>query len=131
MIRSTLARVNRILCVTLLWIIIAPWGFIWTGAALNQVCLIANWTTFPVMSNVTQAGKVDPQTGMMDRIHVAMSKETHLNFLGDIFFVGDGTESVGDILLNIGEWMNTWAPFVWAVLVSQRLLKQASDNNET
>jgi len=83
------------------------------------------------MSNVTQAGKVDPQTGMMDRIHVAMSKETHLNFLGDIFFVGDGTESVGDILLNIGEWMNTWAPFVWAVLVSQRLLKQASDNNET
>jgi hypothetical protein len=130
MIRKTLAKVNRFLCVTMLWIIIVPQGLIQLGGGMNQLVILANHDMFPVLINPAKAAHTLPN-GIDSDGHILMSKDTHLNVLGDIFDFHDKWSSLGDLTIELGTWMSTWAPFMWVVLVSQRLLKQASSNNET
>ena len=53
-----------------------------------------------------------------------MTKDTHLNYLADIFDLHDGIYSIGDFLLMLGGWLMTFAPFVWAFEVVNRLRKK-------
>jgi len=51
-----------------------------------------------------------------------MTKDTHLNFMADIFDRGsEGIESVGDMLLSDGEWLSGFCVYVWIALVARKL----------
>jgi hypothetical protein len=132
---------------TLLWIALLPLPFIGIGAALNQAVLVANNDTFPVRANVVKVLgylKDEPEVSeldqemhamnsdapiMLDNVHCVMTSKTHLNFLADNFDFEDSICSIGDLLLDLGEWLAQYALIVWAILVVQRLRKQ--DAQET
>ena len=99
-----------------LWILLLPYAVGLTGAASNQLVLIANHDTFPVMMNSYAAAHVMPE-GIDEEGHVLMTSQTHLNFLADVFDFHDGWMSIGDLLLMLGSWLSTFCPFVWAYVV--------------
>jgi hypothetical protein len=65
-------------------------------------------------------GGVDA-AGFLDDIHVAMTSATHLNWLADIFDFKDGIYSPGDMLLELAEFLWSFAPIVWCTLIIRRL----------
>jgi hypothetical protein len=121
-LRALLSSSLRFLRVTFLWIILIPHVFIYSGMISNQLVLWTNHDTFPVLMRDSAAQRLLPD----DQGHVAMTRETHLNFLGDVFDFHDGWESLGDLMLETGMWMNTFAPYVFLALVIPRLV--ASSN---
>jgi hypothetical protein len=104
--------IGKLLRVTLLWIVVAPYAFIYIGAASNQLVLIANHDKFPVMLNakMTDAAKPDSY-GLIDNEHCVMTHDTHLNFLADIFDLHDGWYSIGDGFIELGEWLGNFCIF--------------------
>jgi hypothetical protein len=114
---------------TALWIILLPVGSYFTGAASNQLVLIANHNTFPVLVNEAKMKHMTADSGtytlpdgtvMLDYTHCIMTKKTHLNFLADVVDRGD-IESVGDLLIDFGSWTWAFAPFIWAFAVVGKL----------
>ena len=59
--------------------------------------------------------------GYIDDTHVVMTKQTHLNFLADVFDMHDGIYSAGDGLIYLGEWFFGFAPFIWVFESIRRL----------
>lgn len=116
----SMKRIANFLRVTSLWLLLLPGLIYFTGAASNQLVLIANHDTFPVLVNDKRAASVSPD-GMLDGVHCLMTKRTHLNALADIFDFHVATYSIGDLLLEAGDWLWTFAPFMWLGLVIRRL----------
>jgi hypothetical protein len=135
---------RRFLRSTLLAVLLAPWVIAGIGAASNQLVLIANHDKFPVMVNAyklkqMQAPRetiferifgshpitapqpaVEDPDGMIDEVHCVMTDKTHLNFLADIFDLHDAIYSIGDFGLMLGDWLQTFCPFVWAALIIRK-----------
>ena len=128
---------------TALWMLAVPLALSLMGAASNQLVLVVNHDKFPVEVNTlkeevmvykmesdwkaatAEAGIDLPlPEGMIDDVHCVMTKDTHLNYLADIFDLHDGIYSIGDFGLMLGEWLMTFAPFVWAFEVVNRLRKK-------
>lgn len=119
-----LPPLRRFLRQTHLWILLLPIALIFLGAASNQLVLIANHDTFPVMVNpvhILSFVDVIPPDGMLDRVHCIMTAHTHLNLLADIFDLGS-IQSVGDILLEFGSFLWSFAPYVWGFTVLKDLV---------
>lgn len=117
-------RVAVLLRASALWVILLPIVFNVAGAASNQVVLLANHGTFPVSINKLRAQKRADENGMLDSIHIVMTSKTHLNLLADVFdFKSEGIESVGDLCIDLGSWLWTFAPFVWGFEVSRKLIQ--------
>jgi hypothetical protein len=112
----------RFLRVTMLWVLLVPHAVYFLGAASNQAVLIANHDKFPVMiTPEREAAETEGGMWPHDNAHCVMTPQTHLNFLADIFDMRVYTESIGDMMLEFGVWLNTFAPFVWAALVIRKL----------
>jgi Family of unknown function (DUF5317) len=112
----------RLLRVTMLWIILLPYAVMGLGEASNQLVLIANHDKFPVMENDYHTAKETVLYGVTDvRGHCLMTHDTRMNSLADIFDLGDGWYSIGDLLLMVGEWLNGFCIYVWIALVISRL----------
>ena len=132
---------------TALWILLSPLAISLVGAGSNQLVLYVNHDTFPVSINPVKLQKftggevrktsVGPYaadggvtitladgTELMDETHCVMTKRTHLNWLADVFDFHDSIESIGDLLLGLGAWLWTFAPFVWAYAVINALMKR-------
>ena len=132
---------------TFLWVVLAPLAITYLGVISNQVVLYANHDTFPVSINPvnlqkftggsvrkTSAGPyiadggvtifLPDGTEMMDPVHCVMTKKTHLNWLADVFDFHQEIESIGDLLINVGEWANGFAVYVWGALVLLNLVKK-------
>lgn len=110
---------RKFLSISRIWILALPLIFTFVGAASNQIVLVANHDKFPVMvnsRNVESHGGVDDE-GMLDDIHCLMTDKTHLNYLADIFDFKSSIMSVGDLLLDLGEYTTGFAPFLWAILM--------------
>ena len=45
-------------------------------------------------------------TLMTDETHCVMTSKTHLNWLADVFDFHQEIESVGDLLLGVGDWLS-------------------------
>jgi hypothetical protein len=130
-------------------VLLAPLAFTWLGALSNQVVLYVNHDTFPVRWNdykiyqykfdletksqsededvalQAQMSLVALKSGYLDDTHVIMTKDTHLNLLADWFDLrGDGTYSIGDGLIYLGEWLSSFAVYVWGALLLNSLRKQ-------
>ena len=128
---------------TSLYILAVPVLFTLLGAASNQVVLIANHDSFPVMLNDTKLREMlEPEekptdiqfakpmpafktgdTVMLDDVHCNMTSETHLNFLADVFDMHDAIYSIGDFMLMLGEWFGVFAPFVFVFDTTRKLAK--------
>lgn len=113
--------------VTMLWIVLLPYVVWVIGAGSNQLVLIANHDKFPVMLNERARAHFEPDAnGLIDnRGHCVMTKDTHLNFLADIFDMG-GWYSIGDFLLDLAEWLQGFCIFVWMALVVKSLYRKAT-----
>ena len=128
---------------TALWVLLIPAALTYGGAASNQLVLAANHDKFPVMANDFKAeimvAKMEAEwkqataeagldiklpEGMIDDTHCLMTKQTHLNFLADVFDLHDGIYSIGDFGIIIGGLLWAYAPFIWAFEVIRRLRKQ-------
>lgn len=113
---------------TMLWIILTPLAFTFTGALSNQVVLAANHDCFPVMINsakqkdfTEQGAPVIDGITYLDDTHIVMTKYTHLNFLADWIDLKEAIYSPGDMLLELGDWSGIFMPFVWGALVIKKL----------
>lgn len=116
---------RRLLGVTMLWVLILPYVLIGTGAASNQLVLIANHDKFPVMLNeAARAGFKPDENGLIDKEHCVMTEATHLNVLADIFDFHSGWFSVGDGLVILGEWLNSFTLYVWIALAVKSLYQR-------
>lgn len=130
---------------TALWIVLAPAAIWGTGLVSNQLVLMANHDTFPVLTNPLKAQeyriaveakvaadneKSDEEDivwpdGYIDDTHIIMTKQTHLNFLADVFDMkSEGVYSVGDFLLMLGEWLWAFVLPIWMFEVVRRLRQE-------
>jgi hypothetical protein len=106
--------------------------FIWfLGCASNQLVSIVNGDKFPVLINPIKLAErnvketpfgviVRPSLpgGMLDYTHCIMTKDTHLNLLGDIFdFDENGFISIGDMLIFLGLGLSKYAFYLWVFLL--------------
>ena len=121
-------RISRFFQVTALWILLLPQVVTFVGAASNQLVLIANHDKFPVMANTVKAHEFSPDavvmpdgTVMLDDTHCLMTSKTHLNVLADIFDFHNETDSIGDLLLHLGEWLSGFCLYVWIEIVIFKL----------
>ena len=127
---------------TSLYILAIPVLFTFLGAASNQLVLIKNHDTFPVMVNDKKLQEMTSpkeksveiefnkpmpafeadDTVMLDDVHCLMTSHTHLNFLADVFDMHDAIYSIGDFMLMLGEWLGsfTLAIFVFDVVCKLR-----------
>ena len=126
---------------TSLYILAIPVLLVGLGAASNQVVLQANNDRFPVLINETKVREFNSEkvelgpmsitvvkpanvdsdgVVMIDDIHCVMTSKTHLNFLADVFDLGN-IYSIGDFLLMLGEWLMAFAPFVFLFDVVRKL----------
>lgn len=129
---------------TSLYILAIPVLFTFLGAASNQLVLVANHDSFPVMLNdkkLRDMTKKDEEqfikvqflaptpayeandVVMLDEVHCNMTSKTHLNALADIFDLKDAIYSIGDFLLMLGEWLWVFAPFVFVFDTTRKLAK--------
>ena len=116
---------------TSLYLLAAPLLVTFLGIASNQVVLIANHDKFPVMLNQQkiqvftkeQPAEVSDNVVMLDNVHCVMTSDTHLNFLADVFDLGD-IYSIGDFLLMLGGWAFSFAPFLFVFDVIRKLKAQ-------
>ena len=127
---------------TSLYILAIPVLFTFLGAASNQLVLVANHDSFPVMLNDKKLQEMtEPReqkainfnkpipafetgdTVMLDDVHCNMTSETHLNFLADVFDMHDAIYSIGDFSLMLGDWFWAFAPFVFVFDVARKLAK--------
>lgn len=119
----------RLLRSTALWILLLPYAATFIGAALNQLVLLANHGRFPVAWNSARLAGLDQSTlvvgndgvVMLDNVHCIMTSKTHLNFFADILDFGDGIYSIGDELLKLGGWFDTFCIYCWICVVVPRL----------
>lgn len=116
---------------TFLYILAIPLLFTVLGTLSNQVVLYANHDRFPVSANLVKAQELAPDAVllkdghiMLDDTHELMTSETHLNLFADVFDFHDEIESIGDLSLELGDWMWGFAPFVFIFAAVTRLNKQ-------
>lgn len=136
---------------TFLWVFAIPFLSLLLGASLNQLVLFANNDRFPVMMNsakineyklqLEKAAQAEDeqaifflealQYGYLDDVHIIMTPRTHLNFLADWIDLKDATYSPGDLLISLGETGLGYAPVVWIVLVTGRLIRKENNGDNT
>ena len=134
---------------TALWIVLAPVAIFGLGLASNQAVLVANHDKFPVMWNsykaaslslaIEKATKSDDEDvaeqagfdlealvvdGYLDDTHVLMTSKTRLNFLADWIDLKSATYSIGDFLIDAGEWGMNYCPWIWTFVAIQRLRRR-------
>src|SRR5579872_966911 len=130
---------------TLLWMVLIPYAFTWGGTLSNQAVLWANNDTFPVRINLVKlmewsdGGKgikvippdFDPAhpdgAVMLDNIHCLMTNKTHLNWLADNFDFHQSIESIGDLLIDLGQFSGQYMPILWFGFAVARLRRMKEE----
>ena len=107
---------------TFLALILLPYALGFTGASLNQLVIVANNGKFPVLENSVWVAKdvaegTLTEDGMTDSVHCLMTKDTHLNLLADLFNLGNGIYSIGDLMMMAGESLQSNALMIGFVVV--------------
>jgi len=104
-----------------LWVVLTPYALIFMGAASNQIVMIANHDSMPVLVNQQRLAEFteghDVAEGMLDNRHSILTNESHLVFLADIFDFHDSIESVGDMLLDAGSGLEYPCFIAWLTLI--------------
>lgn len=107
-----------------LWIVALPYLILSVGILSNQVVLHVNGGKFPVQINPTAAaGKVDAN-GMIDPVHCVMTSHTRLNWLADWIDLVKEVDSPGDLLIDLGLFLQYPAFLLWAFILSSEAIKR-------
>ena len=131
---------------TSLYILAIPALAFSLGLLSNQAVLWKNHDRFPVMWNDYKVAQYDlmlhkvaagkdkdaaeqagfdivalEEDGFIDDTHCVMTPDTHLNLLGDIVDLKDATYSVGDGLIELGEWLGSFSLFLFLFDVVRKL----------
>jgi hypothetical protein len=134
---------------TALWVLALPLLITFLGIASNQLVLKMNHDQFPVMwsdykvaqyeahlEKEAQSDDVDgarqaqfdlmelESEGFIDDTHVVMTSKTHLNLLADIIDFHTATYSVGDMSIELGDYLWSYAPLVWGLVIIGKLKDQ-------
>lgn len=104
-----------------LWLLALPYALIFLGALSNQVVLITNHGKFPVLLEDSKARKYDADNGMIDGTHCTMSGNTKLNLLADVFNFHTEIESIGDLSIDLGLFIQPYTFGGWLFFVFVRL----------
>ena len=136
---------------TSLYILALPLLLIALGTVSNQVVLYANHDTFPVVMNnaklfeyehkltrdtdsddddkseEAQVRLTELDNGYLDDTHIIMTKDTHLNWLADVFDFHGDVFSIGDFMLELGEWSGSFAIFVYIFAASSKACRRERD----
>jgi len=108
---------------TALWLVLLPIALIHIGVGSNQLVLWANHDKFPVMVNEYEQSQMELRDNMMDPVHCVMTNDTHLNFLADVINLHDRTASVGDMAIELGQWLMPYALGIWCFEIVRRALQ--------
>jgi hypothetical protein len=135
--------VRRFLRVSRVWILALPLFLVFVGAASNEAVFAANDGVFPVRYNAAkmahawelcQAKGADPDCllllthyGMLDTRHGVMTSAHHLVFLADWIDLGGDIYSPGDLLLELGEFLMDWTPYIWGFLMISDALRRSEE----
>lgn len=107
-----------------LWLVALPYLILFVGGTANQIVLHVNGGKFPVQINPTQqVGKVDVN-GMLDAVHCVMTSQTRLNWLGDWIDLVKEVDSPGDLLIDLGLFLQYPAFLLWAFILSSEAIKR-------
>ena len=114
---------------TALWILLLPIATHTLGDALNQWVMFVNNGRFPAAMNAARlaawpADKITVANDgvvMLDKVHCVMTSRTHLNLFADILDFDDGIYSIGDELLKLGDWLDTFCIYCWICVVVPKL----------
>jgi hypothetical protein len=90
-------------------LLFGPTISLYTGLALNKLCIAANGGTMPYL---TPSCVLDS-----DHLHVCMTGLSHLKILADWIVLPAGTFSIGDMLIDLGTGTAAYAWIIWAVLM--------------
>lgn len=122
--RGYLRAIRNFIAGTFLWVLLAPAVLIILGGVSNQLVCIVNHNTMPVLMSEARArttGTVEINgLQYLDARHSLMTPNSHLVILADIFEHGE-IESIGDLGIDLGQWLWGYAPAIWGVLVCFRL----------
>src|SRR5438309_9686373 len=115
----------RMLRVTMLWVLLLPYVLYWTGAAFNGIAIISNGDCMPVHINKAKQhawGQDLLPDGMLDiDMHCKMVPETHFKLFSDIIDFHTRIVSIGDLLIELSNWLMGFTPLVWGTLVAFKL----------
>lgn len=118
---------------TCIYVLAAPLLCVLLGTVSNEAVLYANHDTFPVNANaakvhhftgqtISELPALSDGTVMIDDTHCVASNKTHLNLLADVIDEGsDGIESIGDILIDLGNWAWRYCVAIWGFIVTWKL----------
>lgn len=84
-------------------ILISPFALYYLGWGLNVLVLSTNGGAFPVVPCVITQG-VAPGV-MIDDIHRVMQHSDHFKMFADWIQVKTGVMSIGDVCLELGDWL--------------------------
>lgn len=95
-----------------------------TGAAMNQVVIVANGGKMPVQVNDRSAQHFGfEKDGMADIIHVRMSSKTKFNWLADYVNLKVAILSPGDLLIYLANAIGGYAVAIWGALLINDLAR--------
>jgi Family of unknown function (DUF5317) len=96
-------------------LLLIPTLVLWTGLAMNEICLHANNGRMPVYSAdcATLMAAKEDIAGHEDFVHVCMTKQSKFRWMGDIFVSDDGISSVGDIIQEFSSTVGTIGYILW------------------
>lgn len=82
-----------------LFFLIAPILLMGLGTACNQLVMLVNHGQMPVFVPNCDIFNFDIR-------HTCMTPETHLKFLADWTKMPGFTESIGDVFIDLGDWLS-------------------------
>lgn len=111
MLLSALKFIKSIPYKTLLF---GPWLIGVLGDYSNKLVMVLNHGQMPVRWPGTVC---DPTDMEHDFVHACMVEGSHLKVLADIITTHRGVMSVGDMLLDAGDWLFWPAAAIWVALM--------------
>ena|SRR5690348_12120841 len=107
------------------WLLISPFALYALGVFLNVIVISANHGMMPVAMQTAygealqRAGALD-SSGILDASHKVMQAKDHLKILADwIQIPHDGTYSIGDELMMLGDNIQKYFLGAWLALVAR------------
>lgn len=102
-------------------------GLVLAGSFLNRLVMAVNGGKMPVKFTLSKlTGFANEATfDLPEAIHIKMSEQTKLNFLGDLFDFGYCVMSIGDIV------MKAYFVIVFYKMIQIMNLKEDRENNKT
>lgn len=90
-------------------LLVGPYATYVLGIALNKLCILANGGHMPYLAPGCMPDE--------DLLHTCWNAQVHLKFLADWIIFREGSESLGDLLIQVGAWTLIPGLVAWALFM--------------